>query len=151
LGTGPSAGITNSLTFSCGSFGPTGPETYYFGDIPDTGGATGQSARTEVMSSFGPGRITSVNIMNSANVPYPPNGPTGASFNIINNTTTPGGSGTQITNTYSFLTSSLLNFPVTPPLPVNLNDTLTISCTFPETAAIPTGLKMRVVATITLP
>jgi hypothetical protein len=100
------------------------------------------------MSNFGPGRITSVNILNYAGTYPASGGPTGASFSIINNTTP---TTTLITNTYSFVATSLIDFPVTPPLPVNLDDILTIKVDFPVTAAIPSSLRMRVLATITLP
>lgn len=146
--TGPSSTVTNSLTFSAGSFTPVA-NTYYFGDIPDNAPSTSNATtRTKIMSSFGPGSITSVNIFNYAET-YG-TGPTNASFSIINNTAAPG-AGTLITNTYSFNDTSLINFPVTPPLPVNLNDTLSISCTFPVAATFPASLRMRIVATITLP
>jgi hypothetical protein len=135
------------LTFSCGSFTPA-VNTYYFGDIPDNAPSTNNNTtRTKIMSSFGPGTIASVNIFNYAGT-YG-TGPTGASFNIINNTAAPG-VGTLITNTYSFNDTSLINFPVAPPLPVSINDTLTISCNFPAAAAFPAALRLRAVATITL-
>ena len=98
------------------------------------------------MSSFGPGRITSVNIMNYAGTTQ--GSAENCIFNIINNTTPVT---VNITSTYSFAASTILNFVLGTPLTVNLNDTLTISVIFPVMVTFPVALRMRVVATITLP
>ena len=142
--TGPTAPNVNTLTFSCGSFGPT-VGTFFFGDIPDNvPDGSNTSGRTRIMSSFA-GRILSVNIMNYA-------GTQGTAENcivtLINNTT---GISVVVTSTYTVSASTILNFTLPSALIVNLNDTLTISIQFPVMATFPLSLRLRCVASISSP